>query len=244
MGGRGTDVARAAAAVVLLDDDFSSLVKGVRLGRRIYENIQNAMHYLIAVHIPIAGIGLLPALFGWPLVFFPVHVLFLEFVIDPACSFVFEADPESHDAMRRPPRKSNVPLFSGMLIRRSVMMGSINLAMTIAIYYTALKWLVETQARALCFATLVLGNIVLLLVSRTHGGSLSAVIVKRNRPFWIVTTIAVLALYAAIYVPDLASTFRFSTPPVSVMTSLALACLLSLAAIVLLSRTIRRQPVP
>ena len=112
MGGRGTDVAREAAALVLVNDDFDSLVAAVRLGRRIYSNIRHAMSFIVAVHIPIAGLGLLPVLLGWPLLFFPVHVLFLEFVIDPACAFVFEADAEAPDTMKRSPRRPGEALFS------------------------------------------------------------------------------------------------------------------------------------
>ncbi len=93
MGKRGSDVAREAASLVLLDDDFTSMVEAVKLGRRIFDNIQKAMCYIIAVHVPTAGMALLPLLFGWPLVFYPVHIVFLEFVIDPACSIAFEAEP-------------------------------------------------------------------------------------------------------------------------------------------------------
>ncbi|HEX2585271.1 MAG TPA: cation-translocating P-type ATPase [Steroidobacteraceae bacterium] len=241
MGSRGTDVAREAAAVVLLNDDFASLVKGVRLGRRIYDNIQNAMHYLISVHIPLAGIGLLPVLFGWPLVFFPLHVLFLEFVIDPACSFVFEADPESHDVMQRAPRKSSASLFSKALVRRSILLGGINLAITLLTYYFGLKWLSETQARALCFTTLVLGNIVLMLISRTRHESISSVITSKNLPFWGVSIVALAALSMAIYIPTLAALFHFSVPPIDIMISLLLLCALSLATTTLWPRLMSRN---
>ncbi len=111
MGGRGTDVAREAAALVLLDDDFSSIVKAVRLGRRIYDNLRKAMGFLLAVHVPIAGLSLLPILFGWPLILTPVHIVFLELIIDPIASIVFEAETEEHDLMRHPPRSPAQPLF-------------------------------------------------------------------------------------------------------------------------------------
>ena len=111
MGGRGTDVAREAAALVLLDDDFSSIVQAVRLGRRIFDNIKKAMAYIFAIHVPIAGMSLLPVLFDWPLVLLPVHIVFLELIIDPACSIVFEAEPEEADVMQRPPRDPAEPLF-------------------------------------------------------------------------------------------------------------------------------------
>src|SRR6185503_14962995 len=110
MGGRGTDVAREAAALVLTKDDFGSIVATVRLGRRIYENIRNAMRYLIAVHVPIAGAAFVPVVFGWPALLL-VHVVFLEFLIDPACSIVFEAEHSDEEAMRRPPRGPQARLF-------------------------------------------------------------------------------------------------------------------------------------
>ena len=104
MGGRGTDVAREASSIVLLDDDFGSIVKAVRLGRRIYDNLRKAMGFIFAVHVPIAGLALLPLLFGLPILFGPIHIAFLEMVIDPVCSLVFEAETEEDDVMRRPPR--------------------------------------------------------------------------------------------------------------------------------------------
>ena len=99
MGGRGADVAREAAALVLLDDAFESIVAAIRMGRRIFDNLRKALSYILAVHVPIAGLALLPLLFGWPIVFFPVHVVFLELIIDPACSIAFEAEPEEPDTM-------------------------------------------------------------------------------------------------------------------------------------------------
>jgi P-type Ca2+ transporter type 2C len=101
MGGRGTDVAREAASLILLDDDFTSIVTTVRLGRRIYDNLRKAMAYILAVHVPIAGLALIPLLFDLPLVFWPLHIAFLEMVIDPVCSIVFEAEAEEADTMRR-----------------------------------------------------------------------------------------------------------------------------------------------
>ena len=113
MGGRGTDVAREASSIVLLDDDFGSIVKAIRLGRRIYDNLRKAMGFIFAVHVPIAGLPLLPLLFGLPILFGPMHIAFLEMVIDPVCSLVFEAETEEDDVMRRPPRPPDQPLFSG-----------------------------------------------------------------------------------------------------------------------------------
>ena len=123
MGKRGSDVAREAASLVLLDDDFTSMVDAVRLGRRIFDNIQKAMCYIIAVHVPTAGMALLPLLFGWPLVLYPVHIVFLEFVIDPACSIAFEAEPADPDAMHRPPRPATSRLLNAPMVTTSVLQG-------------------------------------------------------------------------------------------------------------------------
>ncbi|MBW6496445.1 MAG: HAD-IC family P-type ATPase, partial [Burkholderiaceae bacterium] len=123
MGGRGTDVAREASSLVLLDDDFGSIVKAIRLGRRIYDNLRKAMAFVLAVHVPIAGLALLPLLFGWPIVFFPAHIAFLELVIDPVGSFVFEAEDEEQDIMGRPPRDPQSSLFSPRLIAWSLIQG-------------------------------------------------------------------------------------------------------------------------
>ena len=138
MGGRGTDVAREAAALVLLDDDFASLVATVRQGRRIYDNIRNAMTYLLAVHVPLAGMGLLPVLLGWPLFLFPVHVVFLEFVIDPACSLVFEAERAEKDVMQRPPRDPRAPLFTREMVVRGVLLGLATFVAVAVVFGTAL----------------------------------------------------------------------------------------------------------
>ena len=97
-------MAREAASIVLLDDDFGSIVTTVRLGRRIYDNLRKAMSFILAVHVPIAGLALMPLLFGMPILFGPMHIAFLEMVIDPVCSLVFEAETEEKGIMDRPPR--------------------------------------------------------------------------------------------------------------------------------------------
>ncbi|HEY4956922.1 MAG TPA: HAD-IC family P-type ATPase, partial [Caldimonas sp.] len=113
MGGRGTDVAREAASLVLLQDDFAAIVRAVRLGRRIFDNLRKSMSYILAVHVPIAGMALLPVLLGWPALLYPMHIAFLELIIDPACSLAFENEPPESDVMQRPPRDAEAPLFGG-----------------------------------------------------------------------------------------------------------------------------------
>jgi Ca2+-transporting ATPase len=123
MGGRGTDVARESAALVLLDDDFGSLVAAIQLGRRIVDNIRKAVVFVIAAHIPIAGMSMLPVMMGWPLILLPVHIVFFELMIDPSCSIVFEAEPEEKDVMRRKPRQANAKIFDQKLLMLGVLQG-------------------------------------------------------------------------------------------------------------------------
>jgi len=212
MGRRGTDVAREAAALVLVNDDFGSLVAAVRLGRRIYSNIRHAMIYIVAVHIPIAGLGLLPVLFGWPLLFTPVHVLFLEFIIDPACAFVFEADAPAPDIMRRRPRRPDEPLFSRAMLRRSVSLGFAVLVLCATVYGAAQQLGSVDQARTLAFLTLVAANLALIFVSRSRSESLLRIFIKPNRVYWWIAGIASLILALAIGVADLAEVFKFAQP--------------------------------
>jgi len=129
MGGRGTDVAREASSMVLLHDDFGSIVKSIRLGRHIYDNLRKAIDFIFTVYVPIAGLSLLPLLSGLPILFGPMHIAFLEMVIDPVGSLVFEADTEENNVMRRPPRPPNEPLFSGLLVAWSVFQGVVAFAL-------------------------------------------------------------------------------------------------------------------
>jgi P-type Ca2+ transporter type 2C len=196
MGGRGTDVAREAASLVLLDDDFASIVSAIRLGRRIYDNLRKAMAYILAIHVPIAGLALIPLLFGLPLVFWPLHIAFLEMVIDPICSIVFEAEPEEENVMRRPPRDPDQPLFTAGYIIGSLLQGTLVLAFVAVLFDGALsRGLPEEEARSLAFAALVATNLGLVLVNRSHGASLWAILRPGNTALWWVTgtTAAILA---------------------------------------------------
>ncbi len=210
MGGRGTDVAREAAALVVTDDDFSSIVAAVRLGRRIYDNLRRAMAYVVAVHVPIAGLSLLPVLLGWPLVLFPVHIVFLELVIDPACSIAFEAEPEEPGLMRRPPRKVGASLFSRKLLWMSLLQGACLLAVTLAVFRLGWKQTgSESSARALAFAALIAGNVALILVNRSWERSLFATLVTRNMASWAVILGASAMLVLVLEVPFLRELFHF-----------------------------------
>lgn len=201
MGGRGTDVAREASSLVLLDDDFGSIVQAIRLGRRIYDNLHKAMAYILAIHVPIAGLALIPLILGLPLIFWPLHIAFLELVIDPMCSIVFEAERPASDVMRRPPRDPEEPLFTFGYIAWSLGQGTIVLAFVAGLYVFALwRGLPEEDARALTFAALVLSNLTLVLLNRSRGEPFWAGLRRRNAALWWVSasTAAVLAAILAI----------------------------------------------
>ncbi|MEG3840271.1 cation-translocating P-type ATPase [Microcoleus sp. herbarium14] len=211
MGERGTDVARESAALVLLDDDFSSLVQAVKLGRRIFDNLRKAMSYLIAIHIPIAGMSLIPVLFKLPLVLLPVHVAFLHLIIDPACSIVLEAEPAEATVMQRPPRNPKEPLFGKKTLSLAVLQGSGILAIVLAIFAIALyRRQGEFEARALTFTTLILANLGLIL-SEGSTSRLGLKILKSPNPaLWWVLGGGLLFLGLVLYVPFLRHLFSFS----------------------------------
>jgi Ca2+-transporting ATPase len=211
MGRRGTDVAREAAALVLLEDDFGSIVETVRMGRRIYENIRNAMRYIIAVHVPTVGMSFLPLVFGWPLLLFPVHVVFLEFVIDPACSVAFEAEASEDNAMDRPPRDPRRPLFDAQMLITGLGLGASVLAAVFCVYWWGQSaGRSDGELRALGFATIVFGNVALIFANRSSERSIAATLARPNPALWWVVLGTLGALAAVVYVPAFAELFRFA----------------------------------
>lgn len=202
MGDRGTDVAREAAALVLLDDRISSWVSAIRLGRRIFDNIRKALGYTIAVHLPIAGLGLFPTLLGWELVLFPAHIAMLEMIIDPVCSLVFESDPPRRDILDTPPRLQKEPILSKKVLLRSILEGLwITLACVAMLIGTHVAGHSSLVQRAAVFTTLILSNVVLVLVQRTGNEGLWATLRQRNRPFWWISGGAVVFLAIILYLP-------------------------------------------
>ena len=210
MGGRGTDVAREAASIVLLDDDFGSIVTTVRLGRRIYDNLRKAMSFIFAVHVPIAGLALLPLLFGLPILLGPMHIAFLEMVIDPVCSLVFEAESEEDDVMSRRPRDPAEPLFSSAMIVWSLLQGTLAFGVAAAIFVVALnRGMPVDEVRALTFVTLIMTIVALILVNRSASASMLKAIRRPNRALAIVLPLVALMLAATLLVPSVRDLFRF-----------------------------------
>jgi Ca2+-transporting ATPase len=211
MGERGTDVARESADLVLLDDDFSSIVKSVKLGRRIFDNLRKGMAYTLAVHVPIAGMSLIPVMFGWPLVLLPIHIAFLHLIIDPACTVVFEAEPEESNVMARPPRNPKEPLFSRRTLRLALLQGVSVLIVLLVVFAIAYYYgSGELDARALAFTTLIVSNLSMILTNRSWSRTILETLHTPNAALWWVIIGGVVFLGLVLYVPLLQHLFRFS----------------------------------
>ncbi len=210
MGGRGTDVAREASSIVLLDDDFGSIVTAIKLGRRIYDNLRKAVGFIFAVHVPIAGLALLPLMFGLPILFGPMHIAFLEMVIDPVCSLVFEAETAEDDVMSRKPRAPDEPLFSKAMIIWSLFQGAVAFGLVALIFIMALnQGMPDTEVRALTFFSLVMAIIGLIFVNRSFSSSIVTALTRRNPALrWVLPSVAAM-LYVTLLWPFASALFRF-----------------------------------
>lgn len=211
MGDRGTDVAREASSLVLLNDDFSSIVDAVSMGRRIFDNLKKAIAYIFAVHVPIIGMSLIPVLFNMPLVLLPVQIVFLELIIDPACSIVFEAEPAEADVMNRPPRSLKEPLFDRKVISLSILQGISVLIIVLSVYVLALsRGQGDMEARALSFTTLIIANLGLILTNRSWSRTIFSTLRSPNKALWWVIGGALVFLGLVLYTEPLRNLFGFS----------------------------------
>lgn len=211
MGKRGTEVAREASSLVLLDDDFSSIVAAIKLGRRIFDNIKKGVLFTIAVHIPIIGLALLPILLRMPLLLWPVHIVFLELIIGPSCSLVFEAEPEEKDLMLRPPRNPKESLFSKKVVLCGLLQGFgvllIAFGVFIGGYYLGYE---ATKLRAITFAIVVFADLALITVNRSRTASLTSVLQNKNFVYWLIVLGTITLLLSVLYVPFLQKLFYFA----------------------------------
>jgi len=225
MGGRGTDVARESSDLVLLDDNFASIVAAVRMGRRIYDNLKKAMTYIFSVHIPIVGMSLLPVLFKMPLALLPVHIVFLELIIDPACSIVFEMEQEEKDIMQRKPRRTDEELFDKRMILNGIVQGGGVLAITALIYiWVLLRGYGVAEARLMSFTSLVLGNLGLIFTNRSTHQPIWAMLKVPNSALWWVSGSAVAVLILVNTLPFLRQLFHFAPiSPLELLTCLSAA---------------------
>jgi len=210
MGGRGTDVAREASSIVLLDDDFGSIVKAIRLGRRIYDNLRKAIGFIFAIHIPIAGLAVLPLALGLPIVLGPMHIAFLEMVIDPVCTLVFEAEKEERDVMERPPRSPAEPLFSRYIVAWSLVQGLVAFSAVAGLFVAAhLGGLADDDQRVLAFVSLVLVIVGLIFVNRSFSASPVDAIVRPSRALLLVLPAVAAMLALILIVPALRDLLGF-----------------------------------
>ncbi len=211
MGLRGTDTAREAASLVLVDDDFSSIVSAIRTGRRIFDNLRKAMAYVVAIHIPIAGLSLIPVFFHWPLILFPVHIVVLELIIDPSCSIAFEMEEEEQGIMQRPPRNPRSPLFGRERMTLSILQGCGVLLVMILLYYFSLTHgKTVSQARTLVFVSLIVANLSLILTNRSWTKTVMGHLKSVNAAVGFIMLGVVIFFIACLNIPPLRNAFLFA----------------------------------
>ena len=214
MGNKGTDVAREASSLVLLDDNFSSIVSAIRLGRKIFDNLQKAMSYIIAIHIPIIGLTLMPAFFSsLPILLMPLHIVLLELIIDPICSIAFENEQEEENLMKRKPRNPQEKFFGGNKIFAGVLQGLLLLGMTMTIYFLSIhEGHTNEEVRAIAFSSLVIGNVFLILTNLSKTRNIFKVMTEKNWAVWILISIAIMMMLLIISIPFLQQIFSLEFP--------------------------------
>ena len=212
MGARGTDVAREASSLVLLDDDFGSIVEAIRMGRRVFNNLQTAVIYLVAIHVPIAGISVLPVFFELPLVLLPIHIAFLHLIIEPASSIVFEAEPAGPQVMHTPPRRPGESLFGKMVFISSLFQGgTILIAMVITYFVSDYFEFPEEKIRAASCTVLIVANLGLILLQNCFQEKLRVRgRYQQNKSLGFVLLGSLALLGAVLYIPSFRAAFRFS----------------------------------
>ncbi|PKP13383.1 MAG: ATPase [Bacteroidetes bacterium HGW-Bacteroidetes-3] len=217
MGGKGTDVARESSSLVLLDDNFSSIVSAIRAGRKIFDNLQKAMSYIIAIHVPIIGLTLLPAFFpSLPILLMPLHIVFMELIIDPVCSIAFESEKEEKGIMNRPPRNPNKRFFGFNKIFASASIGILLLAMVVVVYFLAIKENhSDGEIRAIAFSTLIIGNIFLIVTTLSKTRNFLAVLSEKNIALLVIIIAASGLMILLISTPYLQTIFSFENPGLS-----------------------------
>lgn len=213
MGKRGTDVAREAASLVLLDDDFNAILVAIRLGRRIFANLRQAFMYTFAVHVPIIALSILPVLLGLPWILAPIHIAFLELVINPACSLAFEAEPAQKDLMSQAPRSPKEPLIAPRHILISLIEGLIVTVAAGSTYILMLQVGSEVEAaRTSAFMILVIANMLLILPTRLSKPGFREMFSRLPNISLLVIAGTILALILVTQVPMLVQAFSFQLP--------------------------------
>ncbi len=213
MGKRGTDVAREASSIVLLEEDFGRILSAVRLGRRTFDNLRKVILYITALHVPIAGLAVVPILSGLPPAVFPLHVMVLEMIIDSMCSIAFETTPEEPDLMRRPPRTRGEPVAGRAQLVLGIAQGTVLMLAVVGLYVLSLhRGLSADLARAMAIVAMVTGNLALVLVNSSHRMALVGIATRTNRVFWIIAGAATVVMAIALLVPAVRVLFQFARP--------------------------------
>lgn len=228
MGKRGTEVAKQAASLVLVNDDLSNMVDAIAQGRRIYQNLKKAITYIVSIHIPIILTVAVPLLahWKWENLFSPIHVIFLELIMGPTCSIAFENEPAEAGQMQQPPRKLTDTFLAGPELGRSIAQGLGIAGAVLGVYYTAMQQgLALPVVKTLVFSTLVLSNILLTLVNRSFTRSVFQTIRVPNWMLWLMLGLTLGLLLATLFVPTAQQLFGFAPISASAFGWCALAAL-------------------
>lgn len=213
MGNKGTEIAKAAASIVIVNDDLEKLVIGIAAGRRIYTNIKKAVQYIISIHIPIILAVSLPLFLGWiyPNIFTPVHVIFLELIMGPTCSIIYENEPIEKDTMLQKPRNLSDTFLNFKEIFISIIQGIvITLGILFSYQFTVKNGGDENTTRAMVFTTLIFSNILLSLTNRSFKYSIIESLKNKNKLFPIIISATLILLFLILYVPLFANFFKVS----------------------------------
>ncbi|WP_291062948.1 MULTISPECIES: cation-translocating P-type ATPase [unclassified Empedobacter] len=214
MGEKGTEIAKQAAQLILTNDDLGKLVVGIAAGRRIYTNLKKAVQYIISIHIPIILIVSLPLFLGWafPQIFTPVHVIFLELVMGPTCSIVYENEPLEKDSMKRKPRPMTETFLNWKELSTSIIQGIIiTLGLLFVYQYTYQLGGNEEKTRAMVFTTLIFSNVWLSLTNRSFYYSLWSSFRNKNNLMVYVTVLTLVILFAILYIQPISLFFKVTS---------------------------------
>lgn len=213
MGKKGTEIAKQAASLILVEDDLSKMVDAVAMGRKIYTNLKKAIQYIISIHIPIVLTVFIPLALGWlfPNIFSPVHIIFLELIMGPTCSIIYENEPMEKNTMSQQPRPATNTFFSWKELTISIIQGLMITAGTLAVYqYGVYEGYDESLTRTLVFATLIIANIFLTLVNRSFYYSIFTTLMYKNNLVLLIISITLVLMGLLIFVPPLANFFGFA----------------------------------
>ncbi len=217
MGKRGTEIAKQAANLILIDDDFTKMTEAIAMGRKIYINLKKAIQYIISIHIPLILIVFIPLALGWmyPNIFSPIHIIFLEIIMGPTCSIIYENEPMERNLMELSPRPLSTTFFKSKEIILSILQG---LAITLGllfVYQNSIKnGYSEDTTRTLVFVTLISSNIFLTLVNRSFYYSIFTTLQYKNNLVLFIIGTTIVATCLLIFVPTLAHFFEFELIPI------------------------------